>query len=426
MPKLFLFAPLLFPLLALWIWHPLLWSRRAAAQTPCGRAHRGAFWWCLALTSLAALLPIGLIVLMRTVDLSYDQVEPIQFASGTILGAIALTLVGAALRDSLGLLVLLALRRTWLWQPVLTVAIVICAVAGSVYGVHQGLQPPQVREHVLYLPDLPADLQGLRVAVLADLHIGPVNGGQRLQTTVQRTLDARPDLIVLPGDIVDGAAATQAHRLAPLAQLHAPLGVWAAPGNHEYYFDSYDDWANVFRELGMGYLTNEVQVLNVANARLAISGVGDPAHFQVVHRGMRQPGDAPDTLSVAQQARTAGANLHIMLGHQPKIARDAARHGGVHLQIAGHTHGGHVLGMDRLLVAPANDGFVRGLYAVSPRRQQEDTPLPTQDAQAAHQAAAAVPSLMRLFVSSGAAQWAGFSHRLGIPTAIDVLVLHKL
>jgi predicted MPP superfamily phosphohydrolase len=68
----------------------------------------------------------------------------------------------------------------------------------------------------------------------------------------------------------------------------------------------------------------------------------------------------------------------------------------VDLQISGHTHGGHVIGMDRWMVAPVNNGFVRGLYRVDG---------------------------MQLFVSSGAGLWIGFPIRLGVPSAIEVLVL---
>jgi predicted MPP superfamily phosphohydrolase len=101
--------------------------------------------------------------------------------------------------------------------------------------------------------------------------------------------------------------------------------------------------------------------------------------------------------AVARLAREAGADFHLLLAHQPRFARDNAAHG-VGLQLSGHTHGGHILGMDRWLVAPANNGFVRGEYAVDG---------------------------MRLFVSSGAGLWAGFAVRLGVPPRIDLLVLRR-
>ena len=57
---------------------------------------------------------------------------------------------------------------------------------------------------------------------------------------------------------------------------------------------------------------------------------------------------------------------------------------------------GLILGMDQWLVAPANDGFLRGEYEVG---------------------------AMKLFVSAGAGLWAGFAVRLGVPASIDLLVL---
>ena len=101
--------------------------------------------------------------------------------------------------------------------------------------------------------------------------------------------------------------------------------------------------------------------------------------------------------AVAKQATASKADFHVLLAHQPKFARDNADYG-VDLQISGHTHGGLIRGMDRLLVAPVNNGFVRGSYEVDK---------------------------MRLIVSSGAGLWAGFAVRLGISPHIEVLTLQR-
>ena len=87
----------------------------------------------------------------------------------------------------------------------------------------------------------------------------------------------------------------------------------------------------------------------------------------------------------------------LLLAHNPDVTmeQDTSR---VNLTLSGHTHGGHIIGMDRWLVAPANHGFVRGEYQL-------------QD--------------MRLFVSAGAGQWDGFSARLGVPARIDLITLRR-
>jgi predicted MPP superfamily phosphohydrolase len=275
----------------------------------------------------------------------------------------------------------------------------VALVLLSTYGTIQGTRLPEVREHTVTLPRLPAALDGLRIAVLADIHATPVNDASYVQRLVERTNAAQPDMVVLPGDLIDGDAPTQSGNIAPLAGLQAPLGVWSAPGNHEYY-SGYDAWARVFQRLNLNYLANEARVLDVRGHRLAISGVGDPAYGRLSQQNADPQvpeGVPPDVVTVARQAHAGGAELHILLGHQPKMARSYAPHG-IDLQIAGHTHGGHIRGMDQWIVAPANDGFVRGLYEVG---------------------------AMRLFVSSGAGLWPGFAVRLGVPSSMDVLVLPR-
>lgn len=378
------------PLLALWLWYPLL------------RLHSRAFWWCLVLTSLCGVAPALLILVMRREMMDFFWVSHLQLVSGGLFAAIGMGLVWALLRDTLVLVLrlvrgpggaraVLAPRKTAVVMALLTL---LCA-----YGLVQGTKVPMVKEHEIALPRLPAELNGLRIAILADIHATPVNDAAYVAALVERTNAARPDMVVLPGDLVDGDAPRQKGNIAPLAALKAPLGVWSAPGNHEYY-SGYDAWARVFQDLNLNYLANEARVLEVRGHKLAISGVGDPAYGRLSQQNTDPQvpeGVPPDIQAVARQAQAGGAEFHILLGHQPKMARSYAPHG-IDLQIAGHTHGGHIRGMDQWLVAPANDGFVRGLYEVGP---------------------------MRLFISSGAGLWPGFAVRLGVPSSIDVLVLRR-
>jgi len=386
------YALLIAPLVALWLWVPLF------------SQHRRAYWCCALITAALAAAPAVLLYAMRTERLSFWWVAHLQLYSGGFLAAIAMGLLFAIVRDSAWLLTRLTrgaakARALALYRPRWTVGFMALALALNAYGLIQGTKLPEVREHEVVLPNLPADLDGLRVAVLADIHATPVNNAQYVQGVVDRTNAAQPDMVVLPGDLVDGDAPTQSGNIAPLAGLRAPLGVWSAPGNHEYY-SGYDAWAKAYERLNLNYLANQAHVLDVRGHKLAISGVGDPAYGRLSEQNTDPnvpEGVPPDVQTVAEQARAGGAEVHILLGHQPKMARSYAPHG-IDLQIAGHTHGGHIKGMDRWLVAPANDGFVSGLYDVGP---------------------------MRLFVSNGAGLWSGFAVRLGVPSSIDILVLRS-
>ncbi len=407
------YALIIAPLLAFWLWLPVQRSRRFRAVA-------------VLLTTALGLLPLGLLTVLRRGWVDEATLVPAQVFGGWVLGLLLLMLPLLLLRDAgWGVSRLTRLlnrtsgdtpnrasnpggtaRPGLPWHDV-HLTLVLLGLAGllSAWGVLNGLRAPEVREQVLSVPNLPPELDGLRVAVLADIHATPINNTRHVQTVVDRTNAAKPDLIVLPGDMADGDATLGASHLAPLRQLRAPFGVWAAPGNHEYY-SGYAAWAKVFHEMDLTYLENQSRIVNIRGKRVAISGVGDPAYGRLSRHNQNPElaeGLPPDVDAVVQQA--TGADFHLLLAHQPKQARANAAKGvapqtgkAVDLQISGHTHGGHVRGMDQWLVAPANDGFVRGAYRVGP---------------------------MQLFVSSGAGLWAGFPIRLGVPSAIELLVLRS-
>ncbi|WP_120970992.1 metallophosphoesterase [Comamonas sp. lk] len=383
-------ATLFIPLLALWLWWPLNSLARRTRLV------------AILVTVVLGLFPALLLKLVQSGAAPYASIAPWQVPGGWVLAVLMLALVLVLLRDASWLLSKLggakALARG-LHSPQLTGAALMAAGALAALGVHNALQPPQIQEQTVALKNLPPQLSGLRIAVLADIHASPVNNSTYVQTVVDRTLGAQPDLIVLPGDMVDGDVDSGRANVAPLAQLKAPYGVWLAPGNHEYY-SGYNSWMAEFHRLGLNVLENRMQLLNINGAKLALSGIGDPVYGRTSPHNAdpAQPeGVPPDVEAVARQAQAAQAQFHMLLAHQPKFARDNAAHG-IDLQLSGHTHGGLIRGLDQWVVAPVNQGFVRGLYDVG---------------------------AMKLLVSSGAGLWAGFAMRLGVPPAIEVLTLER-
>src|SRR5690242_7787954 len=98
----------------------------------------------------------------------------------------------------------------------------------------------RVRERELRLPHWPAGLDGLRVALIADLHAGaPHVGEDRIAGLVDRVASQRADLILLLGDFIDptvpGGTEVAPEAVAKrLGRLEAPLGVFAVLGNHDW------------------------------------------------------------------------------------------------------------------------------------------------------------------------------------------------
>ena len=87
-------------------------------------------------------------------------------------------------------------------------------------------------------PQLPAAFDGMRVALVTDVHAGAVRSASFTRGVVDQVNAEKPDLVILGGDLIDGTAARYAPEIAPLADLEAPLGVFTITGNHEMFRDT--------------------------------------------------------------------------------------------------------------------------------------------------------------------------------------------
>lgn len=258
----------------------------------------------------------------------------------------------------------------------------------AAWGVWNGLRPPEVKEVTLAFRDLPAALDGYRIAQLSDLHVSSAARRWRTEAVVARVNAAKPDTVCLTGDLMDGDPERCRRLIEPLRRLSAPDGVYACTGNHEFYFYA-EDWIALYERWGIRFLRNACAF---PRPELAIGGVEDPAEPRLMPKRKRPP-----DVGAAFASATNGS-FRVLLEHRPGNARDNIARHGVDLQLSGHTHGGIMPGM-RPLVARHNNGFVRGVYGF--------------------------PSGGRLYVSSGAGQWAGFPVRFFNPSEITVLTLRK-
>ena len=276
-------------------------------------------------------------------------------------------------------------RRRAAFSPGRRQAILACLSAAPViYGMRGALVVPEVRPLEARLPGLPKSLDGLLVVQISDLHVSTLLHAPRVRAVVEKVNALKPDIVVFTGDMVDGFPERRAESVAPLRDVRSGYGVFACAGNHEYYAD-FSVWMRTFRELGLTMLLNSHKVLPVGGEKLVLAGLTD-----MVAGRYGLPG--PDA-RVALADAPEGA-FTVLLDHRPINAVDNAG-AGAHLQLSGHTHGGQILGLTRL-VAAYNDGYLYGWYQIAG---------------------------MRLYVSSGAGLWNGFPVRLGVPSEIAALTL---
>lgn len=336
------------------------------------------------------------LVFFRLVFGSFSPETPrwIQIGSGIPLGIVMLFAALSLGRDVLHGLVWLSARhrpqvRVWLRSHDRHISLMLALLAVLLAGlaVPVALRVPEVRVLELPVAGLPPQWDGLRLAHVSDLHISPTFPRFWAEETVRRINAARPDMICLTGDLMDGSPEDRADDVAPLADLRAPLGVFACTGNHEYY-SGLERWRPVLARLGITLLENDARLLQREGAGLLVMGLTDGA---AVVAGCEAP-QLDKTLRAARRLADE-RTPSLLLAHRPDVFDEAAGH--VSLQLSGHTHGGMLLGMDRI-VAAFNHGYVRGLYG---------------------------DAISRLHVSSGSGLWGGFPYRLGIPGEVVLLVL---
>jgi predicted MPP superfamily phosphohydrolase len=211
------------------------------------------------------------------------------------------------------------------------------------YGVKTATGAPQIDRVRIPIAKLPRAMDGTRLAVVSDIHIGPLTGVDHARRIVQVINSVDADLVCVVGDLVDGSVAELGRFAAPLAGIESRHGAFFVTGNHEYY-SGVEEWVDEVARLGIRPLRNERVEIN----GLDLAGVNDLTG--------EQQGDAPDFARALGDRDTS--RPVVLMAHQPVAAREAAPYG-VDLQVSGHTHGGQMAPFNMLvkLQQPVVSGF---------------------------------------------------------------------
>ncbi len=224
-----------------------------------------------------------------------------------------------------------ALSRRRFLRRVTGGGVALSATTLSARGTMKTLQTPPVITQPIALRRLDASMDGFSILQISDLHIGNTIGEAYVSAVVDAVNAAKPDLIVITGDMVDGSVEGLREHAAPLARLEAVHGVYFATGNHEYY-SGVEPWLVHLRELGIRVLRNERVRIGDEQHSFDLAGIDD-------YSAGRWPGHGPD-IAAALAGRDDSREL-ILLAHQPRQVHEAKKYG-VGLQLSGHTHGGQI------------------------------------------------------------------------------------
>lgn len=248
----------------------------------------------------------------------------------------------------------------------------------------------RVRELDACFPDLPEGLDGVRIAQVSDLHVGPHSREEFMRRVATAVEAARADVIAVTGDLVDDFPADVDRYARLFGNFSAPLGVYAIPGNH----DVYAGWPEVLerlRRLPLTVLVNDARVLTHRGARLAIVGTGDPAGGRSGDSATASPNIPVALAGVPEDA------FVLALAHNPALW-PALSQRGVALTLSGHTHWGQL--------------------AIPSRHWSLATPF------LEHSIGSYVEGATALWINPGTSYW-GIPFRLGAISEVTVVTLRR-
>ena len=207
-----------------------------------------------------------------------------------------------------------------------TIAILVSFTV-VIYGYFEALH---IRtEHVTVKTcKIPEKIGRFRVVQISDVHLGLIVGKSRLKQILRQVRDARPDILVSTGDLVDGQMDDLEMLTDMFQKIPATYGKFAVTGNHEFYAGI--DRALAFTEKA-GFTVLRGEGLTVSNF-LNVAGVDDPAR--------KRYGPDHEASEKALLEKMPREKFTLFLKHQPVISSDSL--GMFDLQLSGHTHKGQI------------------------------------------------------------------------------------
>jgi predicted MPP superfamily phosphohydrolase len=218
-------------------------------------------------------------------------------------------------------------RRQFLGM--LTTATPVSSNGAGVARSRTQLEEFRIRPMDLALSGLPPGLDGLRIALVADLHVGTFTSGRTVRRVMEETNRLDADLVLLPGDLINNALADLPDALDAVCNMRSRYGAFFCVGNH----DLIEDGAGFVRRVKsrIPLLVNESRLLAVPGQPVQLLGLPWNRDEDRIARSVRR---------LAHQI--APGAFPILLAHHP-LAFDAAADAGIPLTVSGHTHGGQLM-----------------------------------------------------------------------------------
>ena len=289
----------------------------------------------------------------------------------------------------------------------LTLGSLLIATLFTGYGFFNALEVKTTNVDVA-IKNLPASWESKTILQISDVHLGGVWGSGRIEQITKIAQRTKPEVIVITGDLFDGASGKNETFVASLAELETTKpagGIYFISGNHERYA-SYTNSISIVKKANIRLLENDivnvhgVQFIGIQYPDLRSVETMEPPEFEIEKHPEYKKGRPTvllyHTPTDFKQEKIRLGDIQRKAYISPETNFEYARSLGVDLQLSGHTHAGQFFPFFNITKKIYN-GFHYGLHQVGN---------------------------FQIYISSGAGTW-GPPVRHTVPCEVALLKLHK-
>jgi hypothetical protein len=209
-------------------------------------------------------------------------------------------------------------------------------------------------EHVVIeTTKIHAKVGRIRIVQISDVHLGMIVGENMLKDIIKAVQQAKPDILVSTGDLLDGQPDKVDLYIDLFRQVSTPFGKYAVSGNHEIYLDRYHNHGvsrRLTEKAGFMLLNNDVTSLPEI---VTIAGVDDHAG------GGYRSGDNNREESMC--SKLDQSQFTVLLKHRPvPYVGQLCKYD---LQLSGHTHKGQIFPF--VFITKLFFHYYQGLYKLN-------------------------------------------------------------
>ena len=205
---------------------------------------------------------------------------------------------------------------------------VIYGVSVLVIGTHIN-NNPVINKYKITVPKKSSELNSIKIISISDLHLKNLTSSSFVKKLVEKVNLEKPDIIFLPGDIVETYGNTSEKKLNEFIEILKDIksvnGIYAVRGNHDLLGPNMADKINFNKRLGITMLSDS---LTEFNNKFYIIGLKN--------RGNNEKRPIDSLLKL----RTKDLPV-ILIDHEPFLLREAISNN-IDVQVSGHTHNGQI------------------------------------------------------------------------------------